>query len=58
VHNFSRAAVAVPVKWPKGTREVVHRFGRTVHEPIPGSTKVIDLDGYDYRWVRIELGGD
>jgi maltose alpha-D-glucosyltransferase/alpha-amylase len=53
VHNFSRAACSVKVKWPKNTGELLHLFGRGVHEPLPGSSPVIDLDGYDYRWMKV-----
>src|SRR5215207_3174985 len=53
VHNFSRAACSVKVRWPAGTGELLHLFGRDVHEPLPGSSPVIDLDGYDYRWMRV-----
>jgi maltose alpha-D-glucosyltransferase/alpha-amylase len=53
VHNFSRAACSVKVKWPAGTGELLHLFGRDVHEPLPGSSPVIDLDGYDYRWMKV-----
>jgi maltose alpha-D-glucosyltransferase/alpha-amylase len=53
VHNFSRATCTVRVKWPRGTAELLHLFGRNVHQPLPGSSPVIDLDGYDYRWLRV-----
>jgi maltose alpha-D-glucosyltransferase/alpha-amylase len=53
VHNFSRARCSVKVSWPKGTEQLVPVFGRdlAVHEPMAPET--IDLDGYDYRWVRL-----
>jgi maltose alpha-D-glucosyltransferase/alpha-amylase len=53
VHNFSRGACAVKVKWPTAFQELQHLFGRTVHSPLPGSAAVLDLDGYDYRWLRV-----
>jgi hypothetical protein len=53
VHNFSRGACAVKVKWPRAFQELQHLFGRTVHSPLPGSAAVLDLDGYDYRWLRV-----
>ncbi len=53
IHNFSRAACSVNIKWPKETRVLLHLFGRGVHEPQPASSSVIDLDGYDYRWLRV-----
>jgi hypothetical protein len=53
VHNFSRSTLSVKVKWPKGTHELLRIFGRDVDEPLPGSSGVVDLDGYDYRWMRI-----
>jgi maltose alpha-D-glucosyltransferase/alpha-amylase len=52
VHNFSRGSVTVKVEWPQGAGELLHIFGRSVHEPMPGTSPVIDLDGYDYRWLR------
>jgi maltose alpha-D-glucosyltransferase/alpha-amylase len=53
VHNFSRATCTVKIRWPPGTTQLLHLFGRHVHEPLPGSEGVIDLDGYDYRWLRL-----
>ncbi|MBV9580492.1 MAG: alpha-amylase family protein [Chloroflexi bacterium] len=53
IHNFSRASCAVTVKWPHGTHDLLHLFGRGVHEPQPASTRTVDLDGYDYRWLRV-----
>jgi maltose alpha-D-glucosyltransferase/alpha-amylase len=54
IHNFSRASVAVDVQWPPGIGELIHLFGRGVHEPQPASTQTVDLDGYDYRWLRVQ----
>jgi maltose alpha-D-glucosyltransferase / alpha-amylase len=54
VHNFSRATSTVKVKWPAGTKQLLHLYGRRVQEPLPGSTGVLDLDGYDYRWLRLD----
>ena len=53
IHNFSRASCAVNVSWPEGTDELLHLFGRNVRDPQPGSSGVVDLDGYDYRWMRL-----
>jgi maltose alpha-D-glucosyltransferase / alpha-amylase len=53
IHNFSRASCAVNVKWPEGTTELLHLFGRAIRDPQPGSSGVVDLDGYDYRWLRV-----
>jgi maltose alpha-D-glucosyltransferase / alpha-amylase len=54
VHNFSRATVSARVKWPAGTRQLLHLFGRTVETPTPGEEpEIVDLDGYDYRWMRL-----
>lgn len=54
VHNFSRASTTVKIRWPDGTGRLLHVFGRAVHEALPEGSPVIDLDGYDYRWLRIE----
>ena len=53
IHNLCRAACSVKVDLPDGTDELLHLFGRDVHEPLPGRSPVIDLDGYDYRWLRV-----
>ena len=53
VHNFSRASTTVKVDWPEGTQQLMHLFGRAEHEPLPGASGVVDLDGYDYRWMRV-----
>jgi hypothetical protein len=58
VHNFSRAACAVTVDLPDDTRDVIHVFGRDIGEPRPGKATLIDLDGYDYRWLRLRRGGN
>jgi maltose alpha-D-glucosyltransferase / alpha-amylase len=55
VHNFSRASVSVKVDWPAGTRELQHLFGRELHDVLPPSIDVLDLDGYDYRWLRLRF---
>jgi maltose alpha-D-glucosyltransferase/alpha-amylase len=57
IHNFSRASCAVNVGWPEGTAELLHLFGRNVRDPQPGSSSVVDLDGYDYRWLRVRGPG-
>jgi hypothetical protein len=44
----------VRVHWPARDGRLLHVFGRAVHEPMPESSGVIDLDGYDYRWLRLE----
>jgi maltose alpha-D-glucosyltransferase/alpha-amylase len=53
VHNFSRATCTVKIRWPRGTNQLLHLFGRHVHDSLPGADGVIDLDGYDYRWLRL-----
>lgn len=53
VHNFSRGACSVKVDWPKGVEELQPLFGRDVREAAPSPADLIDLDGYDYRWLRI-----
>ena len=53
IHNFSRAACAVNVEWPEGTQELQFLFGRDVREVGPQPAGVVDLDGYDYRWIRL-----
>jgi maltose alpha-D-glucosyltransferase/alpha-amylase len=57
IHNFSRASCAVNVAWPEGTAELLHLFGRNIRDPQPGSSGVVDLDGYDYRWLRVRRSG-
>jgi maltose alpha-D-glucosyltransferase/alpha-amylase len=52
VHNFSRATVSVKVEWPAG-QDLLHLFGRDAYAPITVASKQIDLDGYDYRWMRL-----
>jgi maltose alpha-D-glucosyltransferase / alpha-amylase len=58
VHNFSREKRSVRVKWPEGTEQLLHLFGRDVAELAPTSPEIIDLDGYDYRWVRLKIAND
>jgi maltose alpha-D-glucosyltransferase/alpha-amylase len=53
IHNFSRASCAVSVEWPRGASDLVHLFGRGVHEPQSARSRTVDLDGYDYRWLRV-----
>jgi maltose alpha-D-glucosyltransferase / alpha-amylase len=52
VHNFSRATVSVKVEWPAG-QDLLHLFGRDSYAPIAATVQEIDLDGYDYRWMRL-----
>ncbi|MBV9172086.1 MAG: alpha-amylase family protein [Chloroflexi bacterium] len=54
VHNFSRATTTVNVKWPAGTKQLLHLYGRRVQDPLPVETGVLDLDGYDCRWLRLD----
>jgi maltose alpha-D-glucosyltransferase / alpha-amylase len=58
VHNFSRASTTVKVQWPKGTGRLLHIFGRGTHDPLPEGSNVVDLDGYDYRWMRVQPSAD
>lgn len=55
VHNFSRAAATVKVELPPGTVELLPLFGRAARGPaLPGGRAwLADLDGYDYRWLRL-----
>jgi maltose alpha-D-glucosyltransferase/alpha-amylase len=55
VHNFSRATATVTLDLPDDTEEVQHIYGRHLHQALHGSAKrtVVDLDGYDYRWLRL-----
>jgi maltose alpha-D-glucosyltransferase/alpha-amylase len=55
VHNFSRAACSVKVDWPERTQELLYLFGRDVQDPLPSASAaaLVDLDGYDYRWMRV-----
>ena len=54
IHNFGRARRSVRVSWPSGTKALHQLFGRNLNEQMASSPDIIDLDGYDYRWVRIE----
>ncbi|HYY87374.1 MAG TPA: alpha-amylase family protein, partial [Chloroflexota bacterium] len=59
VHNFSRAARTVKLDLPPDTVEVLDLYGRRLDQPrAEGSPSLIDLDGYDYRWMRIRRTGD
>ena len=55
VHNFSRATATVTLDLPEDTQEVRHIYGRQLHQPLQGTARrtVVDLDGYDYRWLRL-----
>jgi maltose alpha-D-glucosyltransferase / alpha-amylase len=54
VHNFSRASVSVKIEWPEPSGQKLHLFGRAVREPLPQDAPVLDLDGYDYVWLRVQ----
>jgi maltose alpha-D-glucosyltransferase / alpha-amylase len=58
VHNFSRATCSVTLDLPEDTVQVQHLYGRQLHEPNRGPSAVIDLDGYDYRWLRLRRASD
>jgi maltose alpha-D-glucosyltransferase/alpha-amylase len=58
VHNFSRATCSVTLDLPEDTVEVQHLYGRQLHEPYRGPSALIDLDGYDYRWLRLRRASD
>jgi maltose alpha-D-glucosyltransferase/alpha-amylase len=53
VHNFSRAAATVKLALPDDVVETMDLYGRHLRQPTPGASHVIDLDGYDYRWLRL-----
>lgn len=53
VHNFSRSRCTVRIELPEGTRELRHLFGRNPSQPIIVSTPELDLEGYEYRWLRL-----
>jgi maltose alpha-D-glucosyltransferase/alpha-amylase len=53
IHNFSHADASVHIEWPQGTQQLEHVFGRQYADPLQGVPSVVDLDGYDYRWLRI-----
>ena len=55
VHNFSRATATVTLEFPDDTSEVMHIYGRQLHQQLHGTARhaVVDLDGYDYRWLRL-----
>jgi maltose alpha-D-glucosyltransferase/alpha-amylase len=52
VHNFSRATRTVRLDALDGAEGMTQVFGRDIREPIQTPSPVIDLDGYDYRWLR------
>jgi maltose alpha-D-glucosyltransferase/alpha-amylase len=58
VHNFSRATCTVTLDLPEDTLDVQYLYGRRLQEPHPGPSPVIDLDGYDYRWLRLRRASD
>jgi maltose alpha-D-glucosyltransferase/alpha-amylase len=58
LHNFSRASVSVKVDLPKGTGRKLHLFGRMLREPLPEHSQTVDLDGYDYLWLRVQPTAD
>jgi maltose alpha-D-glucosyltransferase/alpha-amylase len=53
VHNFSRATRTVTLKALDGAEGMAQIFGRDIREPIQTASAVLDLDGYDYRWLRV-----
>jgi maltose alpha-D-glucosyltransferase / alpha-amylase len=53
IHNLSRAMRSVRINWPKGTEKLELLFGQTIREPLSGTPAVLDLDPYDYRWLRL-----
>jgi maltose alpha-D-glucosyltransferase/alpha-amylase len=53
VHNFSRATCTVRIELPDDTQDIIQLYGRHLHEVQRGSSPVLDLDGYDYLWLRL-----
>jgi maltose alpha-D-glucosyltransferase/alpha-amylase len=58
VHNFSRATASVKLKLPADVEETLDLYGRHLRQPAPGAEHIIDLDGYDYRWLRLRRSTD
>jgi maltose alpha-D-glucosyltransferase/alpha-amylase len=52
-HNFSRAMRSVRIEWPKGTEKLELLFGQNIREPLSDTPAVLDLDPYDYHWLRL-----
>jgi maltose alpha-D-glucosyltransferase/alpha-amylase len=55
IHNLSRAACTVTISWPSGTEKLEAVFGRENQQPLQGVPSSIDLEGYDYRWLRLRV---
>jgi maltose alpha-D-glucosyltransferase/alpha-amylase len=53
VHNFSSAPCSCRIKWPEDTQGLEQVFGRDTREQLPEAPAVLDLHGYDYRWIRL-----
>jgi maltose alpha-D-glucosyltransferase/alpha-amylase len=54
VYNLSRASLSVKIDWPKNGGQKLYAFGRTNREPRPDESSALDLDGYDYVWLRLQ----
>jgi maltose alpha-D-glucosyltransferase / alpha-amylase len=53
LHNFSGAARSVKITWPPGTTGIEPIFGSNIQETPPAAPPAVDLDGYEYRWLRL-----
>ena len=53
IHNFSHAPCSVRIKWPEPTTRLEPVFGRTLDDRLRDASSRLDLDGYDYRWLRL-----
>lgn len=55
LHNLSAEPCTVSVAFnEKESAQLTDLFGNKVYEPTSGAIRVIALDGYGYRWFRID----
>ena len=54
LHNLSQAECSTHVKdLPKG-RKLIDVFGNRIYSSKPSADAAIELDGYGYRWFRVD----
>ena len=53
IHNFSGSPCSVKITWPYDTTGVEPVFGPNIEAPLTAPPTVIDLDSYEYRWLRL-----
>jgi maltose alpha-D-glucosyltransferase/alpha-amylase len=53
IHNLSHLACSIRVNWPTGTRTLEPLLGGKTREPLTYPPSRLDLDGYDYCWLRV-----